>query len=1491
MAQDFSTTLLRLTGDLWPAQDTLPDALLDLRKALLSALRFGQDPLDVGRRQFPGDPAGGAEDEIRLLGDNPPAATNTRLSHRSTAIAAVDPQLGGPHWASGQTPSRTIGPFQDRGGRLHWFDVFAPTGYFKVFVFGDPEPVALLPAGTVPGPELLNLPAGSVWLRARLLTPTAPAGFWAGLKIDSGSATLSGPVQAAPGSILLLPQGGVTIVLNLATNGFAGFPASATVTISPNGIRAGEFGPGSLTAFGTTVSVAAAAGPVAYDAALSVVLLPLATDAARFQPGAGPFSGSAAIRSSAWALPLTEAPAAALAPAEGPGSIAVVLDAGLETTLPGAQGGNIALNKATILASPARNVVFAPAASNRRATQIYSAWFEDHVDRRSNFELSRRVPFPFWFFDLASGDGAVLTRAELTLHIDRPLRASGTRLESSIPILHLIEHDPAGTRVTLIASQPVDPKRRFALALSNVLLTVAESNVLELFAKLKTPEEMQSGVLNFALPVFQLLPTLPDPYAVNFDPRLNAQPSDNVRAAIAVIWTEPFAVQLDIRLDPPPFNMPSSAQVLPELNEFRDIDSLTKRYSATVPQEAHRGLCLLDVSSNAAQFGIALGFNDLPGGGVSIHDLTLDVAGLNATVFLLPQFQWEPVFNKANPKVLGETEGWRYSLDDGGPAQAAADIVRLVPVSPLRLLDEVVSTYSEEKRRAAILFTLPFGIRAVAVLNPLNPEFSKVPRLEIIAPRFDDLDGAPQLSLIAGKLQNGQSWITGRATPAPGPNSSPLGAVIGPAFDAAFQLGVPVESIALSGYGASLFSRWFLAQEEPEGVAITQVAFDALNGRTAYERVLMTTWLLPCFARLVRTITFERRGGGAVLRSDSGWVATTPGLFEHKDHTFHKCAVTGVHNIREIRDTSYVQQLSDNFELQAVYYDADIAIENPIRGADGNGRVAARRHLGFIQQLTIPAVLPLAGPITQPVINAAHLRELLQKTGPLGGPVDCQIKIGDSPHEMKVTSILAANAGNDHFAVGPYGHPALKAAGQWSVTRLNNGTGAVDGVDPARGIPLIRAGGGPYRWADPADLFQNNPATDYAFLFSSGAQRILFPRPQIENGAAKITSLVRPLLADPYSLIKAAGLFPPPNKAIPFKDANWGLESVGGLLRLSPSPFTVTVAPPAAASFNLLKTAQWAADVRYSDKAGKATEFVIDSAAEWAIKSSGIRQTLTFPVIGEVMTIVHEIAAPSVGADTFPNPQVLFAGALEDVADVLAMLRQWAPNLPAPLTVDASFSGSTFRLSAVADFNIEDSDGNAIDCGMGKLKGNLKVGAELSVEIFKRTTNGAVFFEITGTWQQLIFPLIYGGGLIRFKLRADNSGQTTLELDACVVGSIGGDLIPGLISIEATVKYGYFLFTNPIAPGFMAGIEGRAKLLSGLVGFKFGVEGRIGVTRIKEGLDPTDLCHLKGEILVAGTVTLAWMLEERRSFRTHFDVKVDWTLLLVAAKAGLLPVP
>jgi hypothetical protein len=114
-----------------------------------------------------------------------------------------------------------------------------------------------------------------------------------------------------------------------------------------------------------------------------------------------------------------------------------------------------------------------------------------------------------------------------------------------------------------------------------------------------------------------------------------------------------------------------------------------------------------------------------------------------------------------------------------------------------------------------------------------------------------------------------------------------------------------------------------------------------------------------------------------------------------------------------------------------------------------------------------------------------------------------------------------------------------------------------------------------------------------------------------------------------------------------------------------------------------------------------------------------------------------------------------------------------------------------------------------------------------------------------------------------------------------------------LVDVEATVKYGYFIqMQGGLRPGVVVGMEGRAKLLSGLLGFKFGVEGH---ALVYPEFSIRDLNHsavnLYGRIRVAGTVTVAWAIEETKSFETDFDVQVNWKVIAAAAKLGLLPVP
>lgn len=1518
------------TGGLAPSDSTTHAELGDLRRALIASLQSGQPVSDVGT---PLDPAPGSPDlvrELTYLAGNPEAAApgvSMRVVRRPAPVSLPPrpgaPALGAAAWTGGLKPSRTFGPFVDRAGRPWWFDVFTFSKPLEVRRAGAAADFLVLPAGvTVTGlANRYHIPAGTVWIASAQFTPSAPPATFVGLRVKSGTMTVAG--LGGPADPLIVPAAAkVTLALVPdpsapagpaagpgldATNARADFPANVSFIFGPAGITAIGAEPAILKAYGSTIHLTRGAAPATYDAVVAQVLIPFAPDAAALaiaavaSPAFVP-AGSAPITAAAWGFAVTPAAVVAAGATAGTGSLVVVATAGLSATWPGLAQGPVPLGGAYLEFDGSLLILFAPAASNLRANQSFDLWNDRALAGRCRLDVRYTRTFPFGLLSDRQGFDAVSAAGDAQALIDRPVTAGGARLQPELPAGLIVVQGATAMRLLLESSAPPDDSgRRQALALSNALITTSRTDACFATGLLATPTTLDAGSFGVVFRPYQILPALADPYAANFDALIRDAPVGGLHLAVTVTWPDPAAPAVAVALTPPPTPQ-QLAELLPKARPIRHGDTLLELFNHWVGGNALQQLALLDVSSNADQLGVAFGVAgpDIGNFGppFTFDHLALTTVGANARAFLLPQFQWEPVTNQFNPLVPADPAGPLFSRNDGGPTLAGANSVTLVPIGPVSVTAEVVNAFAQEQRTASVLFTLPFGLQAVAGLDPANPDYLARPGLQLTAPDFGALRAARQLRLTAGKViapagkaphAAFQSYLEGRAQQtvnfagqAPDNTLGPLAAP----FNAAFGSRVPISRVDFSGYGATTFSRWFDATHPTVG--ITQVCFDGVNGRTAYERVEMTSVLWPCLATVVRTITVERTGNGAPVRWDSGWIATSDGRFAYPGvNTFHTGVVQGFFDVAGITDTDVFITLTDGSPLQAVYYDTNIAIAGVTRGAGASGRVPARRQLGYVQYIP-------ASEQTAKILKPAAVKELLDAHGPLGGPIDCTLALGASQQEMRVTGVYAATAGVNpaggalEYAVAVYGSPVLPAAGHWSVVKVVNTDRTVVPVDAGLGVPLVQQAAAALRWADPAQLFSANPDFDYGFLFSSEAQKILFPRLKVEPFATQITSAVAPLLADPYAQLNTSGLFPLLGQAIPFPSPNFGLANTGGALQLSPDPFPV---PAPGRVLSLIDVDAWNDHLDYSDPAGAATQFLIKSAAGWTIDGSPLRQKLNFPLVGDIVDLVHEIHSPVDDVTSFPNPGFVFSGLLKPVTDVFSMLEQWMPDLPGPLKVSASFSGSTFQLSALADFLLADDDGNAIDVGIGKLSGELTAGANLSAELLKQTITGSVFLGITGAYQQEVFPEIYGGGQLAFRVSADQDGKTTLDFDANTVGSVGGDLIPGVVSVEATVKYGYWMQVvgGRVAPGIDVGMEGRAKLLDGLLGFKLGVEGRALITRFAP--DPDHLCHLLGSILVSGSVQVAWVIDERKSWQANFDVNVGWKLLLVAAKSGLLPVP
>jgi hypothetical protein len=341
---------------------------------------------------------------------------------------------------------------------------------------------------------------------------------------------------------------------------------------------------------------------------------------------------------------------------------------------------------------------------------------------------------------------------------------------------------------------------------------------------------------------------------------------------------------------------------------------------------------LVDVSSNANQMGVSLGpplFRRVTTGKAvigskneahiqptsnqlfGVEGMKVVVPGAAARLFMLPQVAWEPVFNltppgenvQEDPHVL-----FNYYPNDGGPTRIANYHVGHVPLAPKPLIRYTLDQYKNQKTAVDALFTLPFGLKALAELSHDEPRESQKPELNLIDPKFpNDLAGGIQIRAIAKDY--GKDGMDGAGPDSPMfkgftvqlgnilgmdglPNgTTTLGRSVTKIFNNEFftnestpetlkKRGVPLSQIDFSGYGASTFSNWLSPRA---AIAETsQARFDILLGRTGHEVIQVKSILYPWGIRVVRTITLFRTGSGYVYRTDSGWQPESDGLFDFR---------------------------------------------------------------------------------------------------------------------------------------------------------------------------------------------------------------------------------------------------------------------------------------------------------------------------------------------------------------------------------------------------------------------------------------------------------------------------------------------------------------------------------------------------------------------------------------------------------------------------------
>jgi hypothetical protein len=1311
--------------------------------------------------------------------------------------------------------------------------------------------------------------------------------------------------------------------------------------------------------FGADVNLSRTNAAPTYDADAQRVWIPFKAEAAALTEVTSKsklvsFSGLFNADAAGWCPALSTATPDRLGGAPSGGMFALISTGDLRASLSQLQHGPLHLGRSYFLLDDPFAGVLAPTAEERAAFYPLSLW------HASTMRLETQDPFSFLFLSSSLGHELATLTGLMNAVLDTPRQADGSRIVLSFPRASL-SLSATATGMSASVAGARDVHGRTALALSNGLLTVTPAQRLNLTVSLDEGGAALSGNLELMFGLYQLLPALPDPYAANFNPLFRADAARG-RLLLHIAWDgigEP-SISTEIvsgwLADGVPNILPQPQPGLIGDPERYTIEGLYEQFvhRRDLPQvpEMLKRLRLIDVSTNADQLGIDVGY--LMGAQSAVRIEGVDVVSLGGSidVLMLPQTQWEPVQIKQNTDV-GALPPYLASPDDGGPALVGARTVQLVPIAPRPYVRAVVDAHNDHGERFGALFTLPFGIRAVATLEPEETPIRDRSRVELFRKSFvQSMESATQVRLTAAAarldiplnpllpslvrrppIMNGAAlqmkvWADANHYPilyfTPGPfgipdlvipKPPPFGILepIDEDFNTTFGpggKGVPIERIDLSGFGASCFSNWW---DDAVQVGITNVRFELLTGRTRYEVVKMRSILYPCHAVVVRTITLERRSGGNVYRWDTGWQPVTDGLFESTDASvrFNTGAVRGFYNIRHIRDTPGVITLDGGVAaVEAVYFDTEIEFDHVVKGAVTGNRVSSPNQLGFVQRIPLKIDATLHASLDVHPLNPKQLQELLNKYDPVGGTVDCVLDIAGSGQQMRLSGVYFSPSprtpapGDCEFTAGSYGTLLVPRNEQWSVAKVVGGD-AVSPADSARGVPLIRSGGTPhrppagnYRIADPLDLLNPNPANDYGLMLTTPTNRVLFRRPEVSEGVSQITGALPPVLADPYALVGCGGVFPPIQRCVQLTTTKYMLDIVGGVFRWNAPknpPFTIPDLGGAKQRF-LVKSETFDLVADYTKS---PIELATNQDAPWSMNLPQVPVFLDLktPISAkQLLTISNDLFTPGISGTPLKPPKIEFGDALRAAKEVITALQNALGGDLPPIEINLSaptVGDPGLRLDISANFPIAQPDGSAIDIGIGKFRGLIGVGTE--VQLALTGFGGRIYFRVSGELQQALLPdLLYVGGGLNLEVSIDQSGKPAVRLVTSAVASIGGDLIPDIIAVEGSASYGYFLDTNvdPFVPGVQVGVEVRAKLVSGLVGVRFRADASLGVMVDPGGpLLKRDLIF-QGQIHAMGSVVAAWALEEDFSKTLSFEQKVPAVAAAAfAVYTGIVPLP
>ena len=1440
--------------------------------------------------------------------------------------ATVQNPSGEPAQARGIERAEQIGPLIDVNG-LHRIILHFPVTTSDPFAFGN----ATATFGVLPildGPASgtsFTLGAGSVWFATNMLVPAIGAGNFSGFLISGGTLTASATITLTAGTYIVPAGATLTLTATLAppatpatpagagtlgkdfTAATVSLPKTVTIVFKQGSATVQALGSSSLDVYGSTVNLTFNGAAAEAVAGFPAILVPCTVSSPSFaftsvastvfEP-----SGTAAVTSGGWSLPITETTLASLGNADAAGSLVLELGAGASLACAPRQG-EATIGGWLIGLNTAQLIVIA-GGTGPASVSAYTLWKpQPPATVRSTVDWTNLAGF-IGSVTATPGHELLALTGGAAAFLDRPLAVDGGALPIASGGTLFLNVTPTGTAVSILAETTTTPTKTFSLALENALIGALAPKLFYVSGAVASPEARQllDAAVVVQLEVLWLLPTLPDPYAASFDPAavLNRGRIGLLSAGLGWEGDPSTTVAFGVSIGP-----------LPNTD--------------TVPILPSGLLTLLDLSTRVDLFGVRVVASRDDVAGVQASSapgfvgLSLAVPDATVETFALPQLSWEPMLDRSTvpPSTLAAlpaTDGVATSLHAASLDEVETQTLVAVAPEPvlLRTIGNVAAGAAFEAE-----FSLPFGLVA-SITQPNGPGTAVTPTLfggaggvfALIQPNFAAAgSGAYQLTLKPPNPTQSNTTFGGSTTisadgAAPGYGTAVLGTDVAAIFTPQFSAGggVPLLRADLAGYGASIWSEWQIPN--PAGTEIIKVQFETVVGRTAYEVVKAQTTLYPHGVRLVRTVTIARQNAGWMQRSDSGWVAATPGIYNFPSAQFgqnlvNRGAVAGVFNVRNLREFETV--VAGTFTYRRVLFDADVGLDHrvvvraggkPSTLTDAAGQpvtlVPARDLTGYVQIAPNESAVP---PPANPNPAPGDLAKLFSAVGPITDSFSCTAEIGGTPTAtgtlLRCSGIsfnMTPSIGGEPPQLGAalLSSPVLPKDGAWGFGKRAAAATAPTPLPKGVPVPLVQQNTDPSTWhfADIADVLSlTNPANVYGLLQDTGTQRTLFEQPTVPDltGAAagavpsiKLPAGVAPALADLGSILGATGLFPDIAKTISFfTNVIEQLQTIPQGLAYSKN-IPVDQGPTTLIDLGILSVALIYGDA--SQTTATQISFNIDPAhtlpasdgRDWWLTIGPISFAVTVPQFqssGPILTITGNFAADDRSTPGLTGLKIDYGSALSDIQSLFNKLQALSSLLPGGAGAGLDVSLSDGQLTVRDTFALP-----TLPLGLGTLSDiSLDLGLTLTLSPF--SADFIVGIGDPGNPFDWIVSPLSGNGAIDLGVKG---GQPDFLIQAGIGLGLAIDI--GIAEGSASITLAVSLEINGDALTIMIILNGQASVdvLGGLASASLSLTAAVGVT-----IDPpVPVPQLVGGQLILPSETVTFLA----SVAVGIHISICWVL-------------